>query len=117
MDIKIAPTITACIMSAVKNNPSTVQRRFWDFDQWCELEVTRTAEPQHGALWTFEAFVTVNNQKGRILYTVGNADGFTNNGIDLSIEMSSAAVAGYKRLSKETKALIRDNEMLRRFAK
>lgn len=117
MDIKIAPTITACIMSAVKGNGRVIKRRFWDFDQWCELEVTRTAEPQHGALWTFEAFVTVNNQKERILYAQGNADGFVVDGLDLSIEMASEAFAGYKTLRNVTKALILENEMRRRISK
>lgn len=117
MNKQIAPTITAVIMTAVKGPLSSYTRRFWDLDQYCELEVTRTAEPQHGALWTFQAYVTVNNQRERILYSVGNADGFTDLGLDLAIEMSTEAISQYKRIREATKNAMLDLKMQRRISK
>jgi len=107
MNKQIAPTITAVIMTAVKGPLSTYTRRFWDLDQYCLLEVTRTAEPQRGALWTFEAHVTVNGIRERILYSVTVAEGFNDNGIDLVIELSTEAVSQYKKF----------RSMLRRISK
>lgn len=118
MDMTIAPTITACVTAVTVNHcTSTVERNFWDFDQWCAFTVTRTADAKTGALWTFEAFATVNGKQSRILHSVGNAEGYVSHGIDLAIEMAEEAIVNYRTLRGQIKAMAREEKMERKLSK
>jgi len=118
MDKTIAPTITACVTAAVINNrTSTVERNFWDFDQWCAFTVTRTADAKTGALWTFVAFATVNGKQSRILHCVGNAEGYVSHGVDTAIEMAEEAINNYRTLRGQIKAMEREDKMERKLSK
>lgn len=112
MDRTIPPTITACVTAIVMNQyTSTVERNFWDFNQWCPVTVTRTPDAKTGTLYTFEAFATVDNKRSRILYCVCKSEACATNGLDLALELAEEAINNYRTLRGQIKAIKREQIM------